>query len=129
MGNEGKKKGYVMVSYVLLNGVNDTIEHACELRDLVKDRSVIVNLIPYNPFDGNEHGYTTPSPERVDAFLQILVKGDVRVFERRHHGRDIGAACGQLAKLSAENVPVVDIEDVSCKLAKERVKEMDRQKP
>lgn len=117
--NDGKKKGMVMVSYVLLEGVNDTIDCAMQLRDLVKDRPVIVNLIPYNPFDGNEHAYTTPSAARVDGFSKILVEADVRVFERRHHGRDIAAACGQLAKIS--KAPVSDIENCSCLLSKEKV--------
>merc|ERR1719281_1175247 len=88
-----------MVSYVLLEGVNDTLDCAHQLRDLVCDRPVIVNLIPYNPFEGNVHDYKTPSAERVDDFLKVLVDAGVRVFERRHHGRDIAAACGQLAKL------------------------------
>merc|ERR1719420_1280704 len=70
--SDGKRKGMVMVSYVLLEGVNDTDECAHQLRELVAERPVIVNLIPYNPFEENEHEYRTPSPERVDAFLQIL---------------------------------------------------------
>jgi len=118
--SDGKRKGMVMVSYVLIEGVNDSDDCAMELRDLVKNRAVIVNLIPYNPFEGNVHDYHEPSAERVDAFLQILVKAEIRVFERRHHGRDIGAACGQLAKLSAQ--PALDIENCSGKLAKERMK-------
>eukprot|EP00927_Polykrikos_kofoidii_P056646 TRINITY_DN50739_c0_g1_i1.p1 TRINITY_DN50739_c0_g1~~TRINITY_DN50739_c0_g1_i1.p1 ORF type:complete len:500 (-),score=88.56 TRINITY_DN50739_c0_g1_i1:82-1431(-) len=118
--SDGKRKGMVMVSYVLLDGVNDSIECAEQLRDLVVDRPVIVNLIPYNPFEGNVHAYQTPSAERVDDFLQVLVKADIRVFERRHHGRDIAAACGQLAKISS--APVNDIENCSCTLSKERVR-------
>merc|ERR1719181_1304703 len=107
------RKGMVMVSYVLLEQVNDSHECACELRDLVKDRPVIVNLIPYNPFEGNEHAYRTPTPERVDAFLKVLEAAEIRVFERRHHGRDIAAACGQLAKISKEPNPLlVDIESL-----------------
>jgi len=93
---------------------------ACQLRDLIKERPVIVNLIPYNPFDGNPHDYRTPSPERVDAFLHVLEEAGIRVFERRHHGRDIAAACGQLAKISS--APVADIENCCGKLAKERIR-------
>jgi len=119
---EGRRKGMVMVSYVLLEGVNDSPDCACQLRDLVVDRPVIVNLIPYNPFDGNEHNYRTPSADRVDAFLQVLVSAGVRVFERRHHGRDIAAACGQLAKLG-NSAPADDIENCSCLLSKERVRD------
>merc|ERR1719181_928124 len=117
------RKGMVMISYVLLDSVNDSVEHACQLRDLVKDKPVIVNLIPYNPFEGNEHAYRTPSPERVDAFLKVLEAADIRVFERRHHGRDIAAACGQLAKISVEKgEQIADIESCSCKLAKDRIR-------
>lgn len=119
--SDGKRKGMIMVSYVLLANVNDTLDCAHQLRDLIADRPVIVNLIPYNPFDGNVHEYATPSAERVDAFLQVLVEAGIRVFERRHHGRDISAACGQLAKLG-NTTPVEDIESHSCMLSKERVK-------
>jgi len=118
--SDGKRKGMVMVSYVLLEGVNDSDECADQLRDLVANRPVIINLIPYNPFDGNIHEYKTPSPERVDAFLQRLVSAGIRVFERRHHGRDIAAACGQLAKLG--NTQIEDIETCSCSLAKDRIR-------
>jgi sorting nexin-8 len=122
--NDGKRKGMVMMSYTLLDGVNDSDRCAIQLRDLVKDRPVIVNLIPYNPFDGNPHDYRTPSAERVDAFLNILEEAGIRVFERRHHGRDIGAACGQLAKLNMVTQPVEDIESCSGKLAKERMRKV-----
>jgi sorting nexin-8 len=122
--SDGKRKGMVMVSYVLLEGVNDTLECAHQLRELVKDRPVIVNLIPYNPFEGNVHDYKTPSAERVDDFLKVLVDAGVRVFERRHHGRDIAAACGQLAKLGS-SAPADDIENCSCLLSKERVRIVD----
>merc|ERR1719337_620637 len=111
----------IMMSYVMLRGVNDSEAHAIELRDLLRNRPVIVNLIPYNPFEGNVHEYETTSPEQVDAFLRILIEADIRVFERRHHGRDISAACGQLAKLGSS--PVADIESCSCRLAKDRLME------
>eukprot|EP00928_Gymnodinium_smaydae_P049770 TRINITY_DN3341_c0_g3_i1.p1 TRINITY_DN3341_c0_g3~~TRINITY_DN3341_c0_g3_i1.p1 ORF type:complete len:451 (+),score=105.33 TRINITY_DN3341_c0_g3_i1:43-1395(+) len=99
----GKRKCNIMVSYILLAGVNDSDECARRLGELLRSRPVLVNLIAYNPFDGNEHGYTTPSRERIDAFWRILVSNELRVIERRHHGRDIAAACGQLANASAAN--------------------------
>lgn len=121
IASDGKRKGMVMVSYVLLEEVNDSFECACELRDLVKDRPVIVNLIPYNPFEGNVHAYRTPSAERVDAFLHVLEDAGIRVFERRHHGRDIAAACGQLAKKGADkDMPMADIESLSSSFGKDR---------
>jgi sorting nexin-8 len=110
--SDGKRKGMVMVSYVLLEGVNDTDECAVQLRDLVKDRPVIMNLIPYNPWDGNEHDYKSPSAERTDAFLHVLEDAGIRVFERRHHGRDIAAACGQLAKINKQPHELTDIESL-----------------
>ncbi|CAE8741704.1 unnamed protein product, partial [Polarella glacialis] len=70
MTGESKKLKMVMVSYVLLKGVNDSEENAKELAELLKGRQVIVNLIPYNPFEGNVHEYEEPSPEAVDAFLK-----------------------------------------------------------
>lgn len=110
-----KRRGMVMVSYVLLAGVNDTDDCARQLVELLGRRPVIVNLIPYNRFEGNPHDYEAPSPDRVDRFLQLLLDADIRVFERRHHGRDISAACGQLAKIGGTVVRAVDdIESCRC---------------
>eukprot|EP00439_Symbiodinium_sp_Y106_P076647 s226_g15.t2 len=117
---EGKRQRTVMMSYVLLKGVNDSPAHAAELAALLAGRPVIVNLIPYNAFEGNAHAYEEPSPQTVDDFLQILAESDIRVFERRHHGRDIAAACGQLAKLEGSpNVCDIDIENAGCILNKD----------
>lgn len=124
--SDGKRKGMVMVSYVLLKGVNDTDAHAEQLRDLLKDRPVIVNLIPYNPFEGNKFDYETTEPEQVDRLLQTLIRADIRVFERRHHGRDIAAACGQLAKISKTSA-TADIEACDCSLAKDRISNKQQQ--
>lgn len=116
---EGKRQRTVMMSYVLLKGVNDSPAHAAELAALLAGRPVIVNLIPYNAFEGNAHAYEEPSPQTVDDFLQILADSDIRVFERRHHGRDIAAACGQLAKLEGPKVCDIDIENAGCILNKD----------
>lgn len=116
--SDGKRKGMVMISYILLKGVNDSNDHAKQLRDLLRNRPVIINLIPYNAFDGNDFNYECPSAQRIDAFLQILLKAGIRVFERRHHGRDISAACGQLAKI--EKKQVLDLEDCNGSLASDR---------
>merc|ERR1711937_721341 len=89
------------------------------------DRPVIVNLIPYNAFEGNEFKYECPSAERTDSFLKILLDAGMRVFERRHHGRDISAACGQLARL--EKNPLVDLEDVSFPSASDKL--LSKSKP
>eukprot|EP00812_Abedinium_dasypus_P011628 NODE_5181_length_606_cov_11.170599.p2 GENE.NODE_5181_length_606_cov_11.170599~~NODE_5181_length_606_cov_11.170599.p2 ORF type:complete len:160 (+),score=52.57 NODE_5181_length_606_cov_11.170599:3-482(+) len=102
--------GMVMISYVLLDGVNDSDACAREVVELLRSRPVILNLIPYNSFEGNKYAYEAPSAERTDAFLKIVLAADIRVFERRHHGRDIAAACGQLARI--EKKPV-DLEDLA----------------
>jgi sorting nexin-8 len=123
---KGLRENRIMVSYVLLNGVNDSDSHAIQLRDLMKDRPVTINLIPYNPFEGNAHAYETSPPERIDTFCQILESSGVHVMERRHHGRDIAAACGQLAKIKVEAAPptlLADIESGTCKIAKEVLRE------
>jgi 23S rRNA (adenine2503-C2)-methyltransferase len=84
--------------YVLLDGVNDTDEHARQLANLLNRhelRRAKVNLIPHNPADPLPY---RPSPEeRVQAFKAILESKGVQAFVRRPRGRDIYAACGQLA--------------------------------
>ena len=94
------KKGMVMIEYVMLKGVNDSMECAHLLGDLMKNRKVVVNLIPFNKFEGNPH--ETPNDDVVDKFLKIVISYGVRSYVRKHHGRDIAAACGQLAKIEQE---------------------------
>lgn len=83
--------------YVLLDGVNDSDEHARQLANLLNRHNLKakVNLIPHNPADPLPY---QPSPaERVTQFQSILESKGVRSFVRRPRGRDIFAACGQLA--------------------------------
>jgi len=84
--------------YVMLDGVNDTDEHARQLANLLNRHSlqrVKVNLIPHNPADSLPY---RPSPEeRVQSFKAILESKGINAFVRRPRGRDIYAACGQLA--------------------------------
>jgi 23S rRNA (adenine2503-C2)-methyltransferase len=83
----------VFVEYVMLDGVNDHPEHARELAALLDPRGYKVNLIPYNPtgtYDGS-------SPQRIEAFRAILAEHRVTATVRLTRGRDIDAACGQLA--------------------------------
>ena len=82
------------IEYVLLDGVNDSDQDAHDLIKLLKDLPVMVNLIPFNPFEGA--GYNTSSGNKVRRFQQILVKGDITTVVRRTRGEDIDAACGQL---------------------------------
>jgi 23S rRNA (adenine2503-C2)-methyltransferase len=85
----------VLIEYVLLDGINDSDEHAWQLIKLLKDVSCKVNLIPFNPFP--ETLYQCSSEKRIRRFQQLL--NDVNIFTivRRTRGDDIAAACGQLA--------------------------------
>jgi 23S rRNA (adenine2503-C2)-methyltransferase len=83
----------VFVEYVLLAGVNDTVGQARALAALLDPKAFKVNLIPYNPtghFDGS-------SREAIAAFRDALAAAGVPVTVRLTRGRDIAAACGQLA--------------------------------
>jgi len=85
------------IEYILLRGVNDQVEHAVELAELMKPRQAMVNvnLIPYNPVD--EHSqYQRSTQEDIRAFYDTLKKHKISVSVRLEHGTDIDAACGQL---------------------------------
>ena len=83
----------VFVEYVMLDGVNDLAEHARQLAELLDPRGYKVNLIPYNPTGA----YDGSPPERIESFRAILAEHHVPVTVRLTRGRDIAAACGQLA--------------------------------
>jgi len=83
--------------YVLLDQVNDSVEAAREVVELVRGLRAKVNLIALNPGPGID--FRTPPEERVLAFQQVLIQAGIPTFIRRPRGRDIYAACGQL-KLS-----------------------------
>ena len=85
------RKAYI--EYVMLAGVNDTPEHATELAKLLDPNVFKVNLIPYNPTGM----YAGSSRETIARFKAILDRGRVPATVRLTRGRDIAAACGQLA--------------------------------
>jgi len=89
----------VFVEYLMLDGVNDRYEQALQLARLLEPRGVFkVNLIPYNPTDSDLHG---SSREATEAFKAVLEGKGVPTTVRLTRGRDIDAACGQLAVTSA----------------------------
>jgi 23S rRNA (adenine2503-C2)-methyltransferase len=91
--------------YVMLDNVNDTDEHARQLANLLNRHQLRtkVNLIPHNAADGLP--YQPSPPERVERFKAILEAKGVQAYVRRPRGRDIYAACGQLAaRRSANNL-------------------------
>ena len=91
---------HLTFEYVMLGGVNDAVEDArLVVRLLTPLKRVKVNLIPWNPA---ELPYRESSPERIEQFRQILVGRGVPTFVRYSRGRDVMAACGQLALLQVE---------------------------
>ena len=90
----------VTYEYLLLEGINDTKEHAEQLIKLIKGTMGYVNLIPYN--ETNKNNYKRSSGNRVHAFLDYLTKGGVTATIRKEFGSDIDAACGQLKAKSEE---------------------------
>jgi 23S rRNA (adenine2503-C2)-methyltransferase len=89
-----KKRSRITFEYVLLNGVNDTLEDARRLAKLLSGIKAKVNLIPLNAAPGIP--FERPSDVRVDRFAQILADRHLTVSVRKSRGRDIRAACGQL---------------------------------
>jgi 23S rRNA (adenine2503-C2)-methyltransferase len=87
------------VEYVLWRGVNDSDEDARRLVALLRDLPAHVNLIPHNAFEGNP--FESPEPERVLAFQKLVHDGGVRCLVRWPRGREVAAACGQLALRSS----------------------------
>lgn len=85
----------VTFEYIVFKDFNDSIKDAQELADYCKKVKSKVNIIEYNPIDDGEYKQTTP--ERLAAFLQHLEKNKIIVNVRRSRGKDIDAACGQLA--------------------------------
>jgi 23S rRNA (adenine2503-C2)-methyltransferase len=93
----GLRRRKVFVDNVMLDHVNDSVEHARELAELLDPRVFKVNLIPYNPtgmYDG-------ASRERIAAFKGVLDSARLPATVRLTRGRDIAAACGQLAAEAA----------------------------
>jgi len=90
-----RRRRQVFVEYLMLEGVNDRYEQAVALAGLLEPRRAFkVNLIPYNPTDS---GYRGSGRDAIAAFRAALEERGVRATVRLTRGRDIAAACGQLA--------------------------------
>ena len=85
----------VTYEYIVFKDFNDSIEDAIELADFAKKLPCKINIIEYNPIEDGEFQQTTP--ERLDAFVGHLESKNLVVNVRRSRGKDIDAACGQLA--------------------------------
>ncbi|GAC1438729.1 MAG: 23S rRNA (adenine(2503)-C(2))-methyltransferase RlmN [Solirubrobacteraceae bacterium] len=92
--HQARTRRMVFVEYVMLAGVNDSPAQATDLARLLDPRAFKVNLIPYNPTDSP---YAGSGREAIAAFRAALERGGLRATVRLTRGREIAAACGQLA--------------------------------
>ena len=88
-------RDFVTFEYVMLAGVNDSVEQARQLIKLLKSVPCKINLIPFNPFP--DSGYERSDAATVARFRDVLMQADFTVMVRKTRGDDIDAACGQLA--------------------------------
>ena len=96
--------------YVMLDEVNDTGDHARQLANLLNRHGlqrVKINLIPHNSADPLE--YRASSWEKIERFQDILAEKGVNAFVRKPRGRDIYAACGQLAAKDSPNLVQIGV--------------------
>lgn len=91
----GAPRRRVTLEYIMLDGVNDSLEHARKLAKLLVNVPAKVNLIPYNPIDGAT--YQCSPKGAIDRFREVLLSAGLVTVTRRTRGDDINAACGQLA--------------------------------
>lgn len=95
---------FVTFEYVMLKGVNDSLAHAARLARLLDGRPAKVNLIPFNPFAGNDFERSPAST--IAAFQNRLRRVGIVATTRKTRGDDIDAACGQLAGKVSDRVRV-----------------------
>jgi 23S rRNA (adenine2503-C2)-methyltransferase len=93
---EANGGSHVLIEYTMMDQVNDSIEDAKALLSLLKGVKCKINLIVFNPHEGTE--YRASTPEAVDAFRDILIKGGRVATVRCSRGEDSMAACGQLGE-------------------------------
>lgn len=111
LGKSNANQGKVTIEYVMLNGINDSMEQAEELAQVLKETPCKLNLIPFNPYPGSP--YTRSSNSRIDRFAKVLMGHGYTVVVRKTRGDDIDAACGQL---------VGDVVDRTKRMLKKRMK-------
>ena len=91
----------LFLAYIMLNGVNDSADHAKALAHLIQNRGPLaylyhVDLIPYNVTDKTAQKFAASNKENIDEFRDILHTNHISVATRTQFGSDISAACGQL---------------------------------
>jgi 23S rRNA (adenine2503-C2)-methyltransferase len=85
----------ITFEYILIDGINDRPKDALNLVKLLSGLRAKINLIPFNPSPGTE--FSSPSPEKIADFQDILVNHHLTAIIRKSKGCDISAACGQLS--------------------------------
>ena len=91
---ERAPRDFITFEYVMLDNINDTINHAKELIALIKDVPSKINLIPFNPFP--KSGYSCSNKIKIKDFQKVLIDSGIVTTIRKTRGDDIDAACGQL---------------------------------
>ncbi len=111
VGDDTRKR--VTIEYVMLDGVNDSLEDARALMKVLRGVPNKINLIPFNPFPNSP--YRSSPQERINAFRDVLMSAGYNTVTRKTRGDDIDAACGQLAgkvmdrtRRSLRNIAVVN---------------------
>ncbi|KAF7816440.1 Ribosomal RNA large subunit methyltransferase N [Senna tora] len=106
----------ISFEYALLAGVNDSVDHARELAQLLHEwgHGYHVNLIPFNPIEGSE--YRRPYKKAVQAFVSALESSKITVSVRQTRGLDANAACGQLRNKYQKSPLVTDPENMGSQL-------------
>ncbi|MCX7205046.1 MAG: 23S rRNA (adenine(2503)-C(2))-methyltransferase RlmN [Proteobacteria bacterium] len=92
---EKAPRDFITFEYVMLDGINDSVENARELVALVRDVPCKFNLIPFNPFPNS--GFKRSQRDAILRFRDILINAGYIATVRKTRGDDIDAACGQLA--------------------------------
>ena len=92
---ESAPRDFITFEYVMLDGVNDSVQQAKELVELVRDVPCKFNLIPFNPFPLTH--YRRSGADTIRRFRDVLMQADIVTTTRKTRGDDIAAACGQLA--------------------------------
>ncbi len=100
-------RGQVTFEYIMLEGINDSAQQALGLCTLLADLPAKVNLIPYNEVSGT--GFKTSSTAAIEKFRDVLLTAGIMTITRKTRGRDIDAACGQLAGRVSRRVGCSDV--------------------
>ncbi|MEO6806405.1 MAG: 23S rRNA (adenine(2503)-C(2))-methyltransferase RlmN [Edaphobacter sp.] len=102
-----RNREWITFEYVLLGGINDSLQHADELIALVSSMRCKINLIVWN--SGPDMPFHEPSPSTVSVFQKRIMAAGIPAYIRRPRGRDIYAACGQLKRTLEEPQQLVEL--------------------